>query len=53
VEKIVVLVASLDTKSIRSKFVKDLPESRDVGVVTVDVGTGLRGQPVFVPDLSG
>lgn len=49
-KKIVVLVASLDTKSEESKFVKDLLEDQDVKVITIDVGTGLRGRPVFVPD---
>jgi uncharacterized protein (UPF0261 family) len=49
-EKTIVLVASLDTKSEESKFVKDLLESQGARVVTVDVGTGLRGRPVFVPD---
>ena len=51
-EKIVVLVASLDTKSEESSFVKDLLESQGVRVVTIDVGTGLRGRPLFVPDYS-
>lgn len=49
-EKIIVLVASLDTKSEESKFVKDLLEGQGVSVTTIDVGTGLRGNPVFVPD---
>jgi uncharacterized protein (UPF0261 family) len=50
VEKIIVLVASLDTKSEESKFVKDLLESEGVRVITVDQGTGLRGRPIFTPD---
>lgn len=49
-EKIIVLVASLDTKSEESKFVKDLLESQGVRVITIDMGTGLRGRPVFVAD---
>jgi len=52
VGKIIVLVASLDTKSEESKFVKDLLENQDVRVVTIDVGTGLRGRPIFAPDYS-
>jgi methylmalonyl-CoA epimerase len=48
--KTVVLVASLDTKSVESKFVKDLLENWGVKVVTIDLGTGFRGQPVFIPD---
>jgi uncharacterized protein (UPF0261 family) len=50
VEKIIVLVASLDTKSEESKFVKDLLESEGVRVITIDQGTGLRGRPIFTPD---
>jgi uncharacterized protein (UPF0261 family) len=50
VEKTIILIASLDTKSEESKFVKDLLESKGVSVTTIDVGTGLRGKPVFVPD---
>jgi uncharacterized protein (UPF0261 family) len=49
-EKTIVLIASLDTKSEESKFVKDLLESQGVSVITIDVGTGLRGSPVFAPD---
>jgi uncharacterized protein (UPF0261 family) len=52
VEKTIALVASLDTKSEESKFVKDLLEKQVVKVVTIDVGTGLRGKPIFVPDFS-
>jgi uncharacterized protein (UPF0261 family) len=48
--KTVVLVASLDTKSEESKFVKDILEGQDLKVITIDVGTGLRGRPTFVPD---
>ncbi len=48
--KTVVLIASLDTKSEESKFVKDILESQDLRVITIDVGTGLRGRPTFVPD---
>jgi uncharacterized protein (UPF0261 family) len=51
-EKIVVLIASLDTKSEEAKFVKDLWEKQNIKVVTIDVGTGLRGEPLFVPDYS-
>lgn len=50
VKKTVALVATLDTKSEESKFVKDLLEQKDINVITIDVGTGLRGQPVFTPD---
>lgn len=48
--KTIVLVACMDTKSGECKFVKDLLESQDVRVITIDVGTGLRGRPVFTPD---
>ena len=49
-KKNVVLVATLDTKSEESKFVKEILENQNLRVVTIDVGTGLRGRPVFAPD---
>lgn len=49
-KKNVVLVATLDTKSEESRFVKEILENQNLRVVTIDVGTGLRGQPVFAPD---
>ncbi|MGD0231469.1 MAG: Tm-1-like ATP-binding domain-containing protein [Syntrophorhabdales bacterium] len=49
-KKSLVLIGSLDTKSEEAKFVKDLLEGQDLRVITIDVGTGLRGRPVFVPD---
>lgn len=48
--KKVVLVATLDTKSEEALFVKRCLEDRAVEVITVDVGTGHRGKPVFAPD---
>ena len=48
--KSVVLLASMDTKSEESRFVRDLLESKGLEVITVDVGTGLRGRPLFAPD---
>ena len=45
-----VLIASMDTKSEESKFVKDLLEDKGFKVITVDLGTGLRGKPIFIPD---
>lgn len=48
--KTVVLLASMDTKSEESKFVRDLLEGKGLRVITVDVGTGLRGRPLFAPD---
>ncbi len=50
--KTIVLVASLDTKSEEAKFVMDLLEKQGVKVVTIDIGTGLRGKPIFTPDYS-
>jgi len=52
-KNIVVLVATLDTKSEESKFVKEILENQNLRVVTIDVGTGLRGRPVFAPDYPG
>jgi uncharacterized protein (UPF0261 family) len=49
-EKNVLLVASMDTKSEESAFVRDLLTAQDLKVITIDVGTGLRGIPVFTPD---
>jgi uncharacterized protein (UPF0261 family) len=49
-KKVVVLVATLDTKSEESKFAMELLKNKDLEVITVDVGTGLRGRPVFTPD---
>jgi uncharacterized protein (UPF0261 family) len=40
----------MDTKSEESAFVKDVLEAEDLNVVTVDVGTGFRGRPIFEPD---
>ena len=49
-KKSVVLVATLDTKSEESRFVKEILENQNLRVLTIDVGTGLRGQPLFAPD---
>ncbi|RJX24546.1 MAG: UPF0261 family protein [Dethiobacter sp.] len=49
-KKTIVLIASMDTKSEESKFVKDLLEDKGFKVVTVDLGTGLRGRPIFASD---
>jgi uncharacterized protein (UPF0261 family) len=48
--KKVVLVGTLDTKSEEALFIKRCLEGRGIKVVTIDVGTGLRDKPVFVPD---
>src|SRR5271157_2301803 len=48
--KKVVLVGTLDTKSEEALFIKRCLEGRAIEVITIDVGTGLRGKPVFVPD---
>lgn len=48
--KKVVLVGTLDTKSEEALFIKECLEGRDIKVITVDMGTGLRGKPVFSPD---
>lgn len=48
--KKVVLVGTLDTKSEEALFIKRCLEGRGIKVITIDVGTGLRGKPVFVPD---
>jgi len=50
VKKTIVMIASMDTKSEESKFVKDLLEDKGFNVITVDLGTGLRGKPIFVSD---
>jgi uncharacterized protein (UPF0261 family) len=50
VKKVVVLVATLDTKSEEAAFVIELLVNKGLEVVTVDIGTGLRGRPRFVPD---
>lgn len=50
VGNIIVCVASLDTKSEEAKFAKDILEKKGLRVVTIDMGTGLRGRPVFTPD---
>ncbi|HUL36855.1 MAG TPA: Tm-1-like ATP-binding domain-containing protein [Thermodesulfobacteriota bacterium] len=49
-KKVVVLIATLDTKSEESKFAMELLKNKDLEVITIDVGTGLRGRPVFTPD---
>lgn len=46
----VVLVGTLDTKSEEALFIRRCLEERAITVITIDVGTGLRGEPVFVPD---
>ncbi len=48
--KKVVLVGTLDTKSEEALFIKRCLEGRAIKVLTIDIGTGLRGKPVFVPD---
>ena len=49
-KKVVVLIATLDTKSEESKFAMEILKNKDLEVITIDVGTGLRGRPVFTPD---
>jgi uncharacterized protein (UPF0261 family) len=49
-ENNVLLVASMDTKSEESAFVRDVLTAHGLKVTTIDVGTGLRGKPVFPPD---
>jgi len=44
------LIATLDTKSEESKFAMEILKNKDLEVITIDVGTGLRGRPVFTPD---
>lgn len=49
-KKNVLIVASMDTKSEESAFVRDLLTDQNLSVTTIDVGTGLRGKPLFSPD---
>jgi uncharacterized protein (UPF0261 family) len=48
--KKVVLVGTLDTKSEEALFIKRCLEGREIKVITIDMGTGMRGKPIFVPD---
>jgi uncharacterized protein (UPF0261 family) len=51
-KKSIVLVGTFDSKSQEYLYVKDLIERNNCSVVTVDIGTGLRGTPLFAPDYS-
>jgi uncharacterized protein (UPF0261 family) len=49
-EKTIVLVGTFDTKSKEYLYVKEIIERNHYNVITIDMGTGARGRPVFNPD---
>ena len=51
-EKTIALVGTFDTKSKEYLYVKKIIERNNCSVITIDVGTGARGKPVFPPDYS-
>lgn len=51
-KKHIVLAATLDTKGAESLYVKNLIEKKSHRVISIDMGTGARGELVFPPDYS-
>jgi uncharacterized protein (UPF0261 family) len=51
-KKHIVLAATLDTKGAESLYVKNLIEKKSYRVISIDMGTGARGELVFPPDYS-
>lgn len=49
-EKNIVLIATLDTKGEEALYVKNLIEKNNYRVISIDVGTGARGELVYPPD---
>jgi uncharacterized protein (UPF0261 family) len=49
-KKTIVMVATFDTKGQECLYVKDLISKSGYMVITIDVGTGARGELVFAPD---
>jgi len=50
VERIVVILGTLDTKGMEYKFLKEQIEAH--GVATIVIDTGIVGEPAFPPDIS-
>lgn len=51
-KKNIVLVGTFDSKSKEYLYIKELIEEHDFNVTTIDIGTGLRGTPLFATDYS-
>ena len=48
--KSIVLIGTFDTKSDEYLYLKDLIAKNNHKVITIDLGTGVGGQPTFIPD---
>lgn len=48
--RMIVLIATFDTKEEESLYIKNLIEKNDYRVITIDMGTGVRGKMVYSPD---